>query len=153
MQKVAKSSIDKISPDDYQELISLWEDSVRATHNFLTEEDIVFYRALILNTYFDLVNLKCVRDSTGAILGFIGTTPGKIEMLFIRPEARGMGIGKQLVKYAVNSLNVQRVDVNEQNDQAVGFYYAMGFKLENRSPIDGMGKPYPILHMMIDHSN
>jgi putative acetyltransferase len=137
---------------DYDELINVWEASVRATHDFLTEDDILFFRELILDKYFDLVKLKCVRNSSGVILGFLGTTPEKIEMLFIRPESRGTGIGKYLIQYAVDQLGIRLVDVNEQNTQAVGFYYALGFALIKRSPLDGMGKPYPILHLRIDHN-
>ncbi|MHA4843092.1 GNAT family N-acetyltransferase [Flavitalea antarctica] len=139
--------IDSVTREDYNELIDVWEASIRATHDFITEKDIMFFRGLILNQYFDLVSLKCVRDSSGAISGFIGTTPEKIEMLFIHPAARGTGIGRFLLNYAVDELGIRKVDVNEQNSQAVGFYYAMGFSLVKRSPLDGMGKPYPILHL------
>jgi len=142
-----------VTQADYTELINVWEASVRATHDFLSEKDIMFFRELILDKYFDLVKLKCVRNSSGAILGFIGTSPEKIEMLFIRPESRGTGIGKRLVQYAVDQLGIRLVDVNEQNTQAVGFYYALGFTLIKRSPLDGMGKPYPILHLRMDHKS
>jgi putative acetyltransferase len=71
-------------------------------------------------------------------------------MLFIHPASRGKGVGRCLVSYAVNQLGIRSVDVNEQNAQAVGFYYAMGFSLERRSPLDGMGKPYPVLHLTIE---
>ena len=141
--------IDRATKADYQELISVWEASVRATHDFLSETDILFYRNLILNQYFDLVALKCVKDKSGRISGFLGTTEQKIEMLFIHPASRHKGIGKALIKYAVQELRIKLVDVNEQNKQAVGFYYAQGFTLKKRSPLDGMGKPYPILHLQM----
>ncbi|HTF30968.1 MAG TPA: GNAT family N-acetyltransferase [Flavitalea sp.] len=142
--------IDRVTKADYQELIIVWEASVRATHDFLSETDIAFYRNLILNQYFDLVALKCVKDKSGNILGFLGTTEQKIEMLFVHPDSRGQGIGKTLIRYAVRELGIRLVDVNEQNTQAVGFYYAMGFTLQKRSPLDGMGKPYPILHLNME---
>ena len=41
------------------------------------------------------------------------------------------------------------VDVNEQNEQAVGFYLKMGFTVTGRSPLDAQGKPYPLLHMAL----
>ncbi|HTE23073.1 GNAT family N-acetyltransferase [Flavitalea sp.] len=145
--------IGDLSRSDYNELINVWEASVRATHDFLTEKDIMFFRDLILNKYFDLVRLKCVRNSSGVIMGFIGTTPEKIELLFIHPAFRGTGIGKCLVRYAVEQLGIRSVDVNEQNTQAVGFYYALGFSLVKRSPLDGMGKPYPILHLGMNHKS
>ncbi|MET0243199.1 MAG: GNAT family N-acetyltransferase [Flavitalea sp.] len=147
INQVASFTIENVTNTDHQELILLWEDSVRATHDFLTDEDIQFYRDLILNQYFDIVQLKCVKDEQGSIVGFLGTSGEKIEMLFIKPELRGKGIGKALLRYATEELKIRYVDVNEQNLQAVDFYYASGFVLEKRSPVDGMGKPYPVLHL------
>ncbi|GAM72145.1 acetyltransferase [Vibrio sp. JCM 19236] len=40
--------------------------------------------------------------------------------------------------------------MNEQNPEAAGFYKKMGFKVTSRSPLDDMGKPFPILHMELD---
>jgi putative acetyltransferase len=37
--------------------------------------------------------------------------------------------------------------VNEQNPAAVGFYEALGFTVRGRSPVDGEGRPFPLLHM------
>lgn len=89
----------------------------------------------------------CVKNNQGAILGFLGIAEKNIEMLFISPENRGQGIGKLLLNYAVKEQGAKKVDVNEQNLQAVGFYEHLGFKVKSRSAIDGMGKPYPLLHM------
>ena len=68
-------------------------------------------------------------------------------MLFINPAARGKGIGKSLLIYAIRHLCTRKVAVNEQNQQAVGFYEHLGFQVVSRSALDSTGKPYPILHM------
>lgn len=135
------------SINDYEKLISIWENSVRATHDFLKEEDLQFYKPLILNEYFHQVSLFCYKDSNLEIAGFMGIADANLEMLFINPVSRGKGIGKELLIYAIEQQKVKRVDVNEQNAQAVGFYKHMGFHVINRSEFDGAGKPYPILHM------
>ncbi len=88
-------------------------------------------------------------NESGSIQGFVGIHESKIEMLFILNEARGHGIGKLLLQYAIEQLSVTKVDVNEQNPLAVGFYEHMGFKVVSRSPLDDMGKPFPILHMTL----
>ncbi|MEZ7195693.1 acetyltransferase [Pseudodesulfovibrio karagichevae] len=134
---------------DYAELLSVWETSVRATHDFLAEEDILALRPLILDQYFDAVELHCVRDETGKILGFCGVADGNLEMLFIAPDSRGRGIGTALCRHAVDRLGVIRVDVNEQNPQALGFYEHFGFKVVGRSPLDGQGNPFPLLHLTL----
>ena len=139
--------IDQIDEKEYPEVVELWEASVRATHFFLKEEDILYFKPLILNEYLKSVQLKCVRDDNKKILGFIGTAERKIEMLFIHPDVIGQGIGKMLLNYALENLNVHQVDVNEDNPQAVGFYKHLGFQVVNRSELDSLGKPYPILFM------
>jgi putative acetyltransferase len=147
-------SIEKPSKSDYEELIVIWEAAVRATHHFLPESDIAYFRPLILAQYFDAVNLFCVRNDEGSILGFLGTSDEKIEMLFIHPDYFGKGIGKLLTLFAINELNIRKVDVNEQNPQAVDFYKKMNFEVVKRNPTDGLGKPYPILEMELkdDHT-
>jgi putative acetyltransferase len=142
--------VDNIDSSDYIELIEIWEASVRTTHDFLNEEDVLFLKPLILEQYFDAVDLRCAKDEFGKILGFIGVADGNIEMLFILPSYRGQGIGKLLTEYAINIQDATKVDVNEQNPQAVGFYYQIGFKVVGRSATDGQGKPFPLLHMELN---
>ena len=139
--------IQTASPADYQEIVDVWEASVRATHHFLKEEDIQYFKPLILNEFLKAVNLFCIRNEQGHIVGFLGTADDKIEMLFIDPLSRGQGVGKLLLHYAVDQVGSKKVDVNEENHQAVGFYKHMGFQVVSRSDIDSMGKPFPILSM------
>jgi putative acetyltransferase len=44
-------------------------------------------------------------------------------------------------------MNFRKFDVNEQNDQAVGFYKKCGFETTSRSELDFSGKPYQTLHV------
>ena len=137
--------------DEYAGIVEVWEASVRATHDFLSEDDIQFFKPLILDEYLSAVELRCIKNDAGNILGFIGVAKGKIEMLFVHPDWRGQGIGKLLLNYAVNDVGATKVDVNEQNPLAVGFYEHLGFKVTGRSLVDGMGKPFPLLHMQLSN--
>ncbi len=141
--------IQQAGPGNYAELAALWEASVRATHHFLSEEDILFFKPLILNEYLAAVDLYYAQNASGGIQGFLGVSARKIEMLFIAPQYFGQGVGKRLLLFAVNQLGAGEVDVNEQNPQALGFYKHLGFKIVSRSPVDSMGKPFPILHMQL----
>jgi putative acetyltransferase len=134
---------------DYAELISVWEASVRATHDFLSDNYISLLRSLLETQYLDAVTLFCTRDSHLHITGFGGTTPGKLEMLFIAPQHRGMGLGKKLLNHAIEHYRVTELDVNEQNPQALGFYEKQGFEVVGRSEVDGLGRPHPMLRMRI----
>lgn len=132
---------------DYLTLIDLWERSVRATHDFLPETEIAQLKPLILNEYFAQVLLHVVvRDNQ--ILGFLGSSEDNIEMLFIDPDFRRTGVGSSLLDFAVKQLGIYKVDVNEQNTQAVNFYKKSGFEVVGRSELDGQGNPYPLLHMV-----
>jgi len=140
-------NIERADRNIYCKLIEIWEASVRATHDFLNEADIQALKPLILGQYFDAVDLVCAKTNNGDVSGFCGVHDGNIEMLFISPEARGKGIGSLLASHAINMKGATKVDVNEQNAQALGFYLRMGFSVIGRSPLDGQGKPYPLLHM------
>lgn len=144
-----KHEITTIDKTEYPEVVTVWEASVRATHHFLKEEDIAYFKPLILNTYLDAVELRSIRNNKKEIIGFLGVAEQNLEMLFIHPKYRGQKVGKALLNYAVDNLNVIKVDVNEQNEQAVGFYEYYGFQTINRSELDTSGKPYPILHMKL----
>jgi putative acetyltransferase len=37
--------------------------------------------------------------------------------------------------------------VNEQNRSALAFYEHLGFERTGRSPVDGQGRPYPLIHL------
>jgi len=134
--------------DDYPELIRVWESSVRETHDFLTEQDIQEYKPLILEQYFEELQLFCIKQDE-TIAGFMGLDGFIMQMLFVDPEFRGTGIGKTLVTYAIDNFGTNAVDVNEQNQQAVGFYEYMGFEVKERFEEDAAGKPYPILSMTL----
>lgn len=119
---------------------------VRNTQDFLAEEDFLHYKE-VLPSYFPHFRLAGWEED-GRLLGFIGTSADNIEALFVDNEARGKGIGKALLLRAINDLHIYKVDVNEQNGQAVGFYEHMGYKVVSRDELDPEGKPYPILHMV-----
>ncbi|WP_293929145.1 GNAT family N-acetyltransferase [Sphingobacterium sp. UBA6320] len=137
----------EIKAADYPRLMEIWESAVINTHGFLKKEDLLYYKEQI-PTYFKHVKLIGFEQEK-VLVGFMGVSEGNLEMLFVHNDYRGTGIGKKLVEYAIANLEVTKVDVNEQNIQAVGFYKYIGFKTINKSELDGSGKEYPILHMQL----
>jgi putative acetyltransferase len=136
-----------LSENDFTEVTSVWEASVRASHHFLSEADIQFYKPLIKSEYLPILSLFGIRRPSGGIAGFIGVADRRIEMLFVQPDDFGKGIGQALCQFAVQELGAWEVDVNEDNQGALKFYIKMGFKIVGRSPLDPSGKPFPILHL------
>ncbi|QJB32259.1 acetyltransferase [Chitinophaga oryzae] len=139
--------IRRATATDYPEMVRIWESAVKATHGFLAQEDFEHIRALLPEAFFPQVDTYLFLNDAGQPVAFLGVHADSLEMLFVDDASRGKGVGKQLIHYALTELHIRKVDVNEQNSQAVGFYERMGFKVSGRSERDGMGKPYPILHM------
>lgn len=115
----------------------------------LTEEHIQFYKPLVRNHYLPAVELYIIRDAGRKIVAFMGLSDELIEMLFVNPGEQGKGYGKRLLEYATRKKQLDKVDVNEQNEKALSFYLHMGFQIIGRDETDGMGKPYPILHLQL----
>ena len=146
--------LNKVNKADMDDMLEVWESSVRATHTFLSEKDIVSIKPQVKEGVNYVSTLVCIRDEEDTIQAFMGVHENKIEMLFVRNEHRGKGIGKTLVEYAVDKLDVKYVDVkyvdvNEGNIQGVGFYKHVGFQVFKRSDLDAHGDPFPILHMKL----
>lgn len=133
-----------------QELTDVWEASVRATHHFLREEEIVRLRKFVPSALATVPHLVVATDAEGKTVAFMGIDGQKIEMLFVAPEVFGEGLGRRLVEYGFSALGVTAVDVNEENPQSRGFYEHMGFCVIGRSERDGQSMPHPILHMMVE---
>jgi putative acetyltransferase len=138
--------IQKARPNDFAVIADIWERSVRATHHFLPEDYLQKIKTL-LPSILPAVPVYVYRNDIGNISGFLGVDGEKVEMLFIDPQQMGKGIGRKLMQYALNELRATKVDVNEDNAEAASFYKHLGFAVISRSEVDGLGKPFPLLHM------
>ena len=127
-------------------LLEVWRASVRASHRFMTEEEIGRLVPQVEEALLHISTLWVVQDGSSPV-GFMGVQERKIEMLFLNPDYFRMGLGKELVQRAFRELNVEFVDVNEQNPDAMRFYERMGFRVFKRNERDSEGNPYPILEM------
>lgn len=131
---------------EYPALVAIWRRAVDATHDFLSATDRDEIEARLASDYFPAVTLS-VAERDGRPVGFSGVLDGTLEMLFVDAAERGGGIGTALLDHAVRHLGVVRVDVNEQNPSAAGFYRSRGFEVVGRSATDEAGRPYPLLHL------
>ena len=86
-------------------------------------------------------------DEKNVPVAFMGIENSMLEMLFVAPEYRGKGIGRQLLKYGIDRYDIRKLAVNEQNPQAKDFYEHMGFEIYKRTDCDEQGNPYPLLYM------
>ncbi len=132
--------------DLIQQLLEVWEQSVRATHLFLSDSEINHIKEYVPRALEGIAHLVIAKQE-GASAAFMGIADGTLEMLFIAPKERGKGLGKQLLCYGMEHYAVRKLAVNEQNPQARGFYEHMGFTVYKRMETDEQGGPYPLLYM------
>ena len=134
--------------EDYPRIMEIWESAVKATHTFLAEEDFNYFKQAIPRDYLPNLEVYLITEND-EIKGFASVAEGNLEMLFIHDDARGKGYGKALYQFMKEKTGLTKVDVNEQNPQAIGFYEKMGFRKIGRSEKDGSGKNYPLIHMSL----
>lgn len=135
------------TPDLVKGLLEVWENSVRATHLFLSDSEIQSIKKYVPQALNEVLHLLIAEDESGRPVAFMGVEAGSLEMLFIAPEERGKGLGKRLIQYGIKNYSVEKLTVNEQNPQAKGFYEHMGFQVYKRTDLDEQGNPYPLLYM------
>ena len=133
MMKIVKCNREK-----YPVLTGIWERSVRATHDFLTENVASDIKRVLASDYFPQVELYGAVTDDGRTRGFIGISEDRIEMLFVDSDSLRHGYGSALVDFAIWRGAI-KVDVNEQK----------GFAIESRDATDEAGRPYPILHLSL----
>ena len=131
-------------------LLEVWEDSVKATHLFLSNKEIEKIKKYVPQAIKEVKHLIIIENENNIPIAFIGIEDKKLEMLFIKNSERGKGLGKQLLSYGIEKYNVKELAVNEQNPNAKAFYEHLGFKVYKRSETDEQGNPYPILYMKLD---
>lgn len=136
---------------DIPALMALWRRSVEATHRFLTPADVDMLEPDVRQA-LEMPDVWVV-DRDGAPAGFMVMADNAIEALFIDPVHRGKRLGSGFVDFAkkIGGDGAEiRVDVNEDNPDALAFYLARGFRRVGRSPVDASGRPWPLLHLLLD---
>jgi putative acetyltransferase len=126
--------------------LDIWRRAVAATHDFLSPGDLDRIDALVAD-WLPGAEPWVYVDQTDSPLGFMALTGSHVDALFIDPLRHGAGVGRTLMMHARLLHSQLTVDVNEQNLRAIGFYERLGFERTGRSPVDGQGRPYPLLHM------
>lgn len=133
-----------------QQLLEIWEKSVRATHLFLSDNEIKDIKKYVPQAINAIAHLIVVENENKYPIAFMGIEEQTLEMLFIAPEERGNGLGKRLIRYGIENYSIKELAVNEQNPLAKGFYEHMGFQVYKRTDHDEQGNPYPLLYMKLN---
>ena len=98
-----------------EQLLGVWESSVKATHLFLSESEIEEIKEYVPQALKEIPRLFIAVNEKQLPVGFMGIAKQHLEMLFIAHEERGKGIGKKLLQYGIEKYSVNNLAVNEQN--------------------------------------
>lgn len=131
------------------QLVEVWESSVKATHLFLSDTEIENIKKFVPQAIEQVMYFIIVENEEQLPVAFMGIEDEKLEMLFVSPSERGKGIGKQLIQHGIEKYAINELAVNEQNPQARGFYEHIGFQVYKRTDHDEQGNPYPLLYMKL----
>ncbi len=141
--------INELNPILIEQLFEVWDKSVGETHLFLSDSEIKNIAQYIPQALNSIAHLIIAVNNEKKPVAFMGIEKRKLEMLFISPQYRGQGLGKQLLHYGMENYSINELGVNEQNPQAKSFYEHMGFQVYKRTDTDEQGNPYPILYMRL----
>lgn len=101
-------------PQLIHQFTAIWEDSVRASHLFLSEAEIQEIKAYVPQALTGVSRLLVAERAPGQPVAFMGIEGPRLEMLFLSPAVRGAGLGRQLLEYGIRHYHLQELTVNEQ---------------------------------------
>lgn len=76
------------------QLLEVWEDFVKATHLFLSNDEIKNIKEYVPQAILGVSHLVIIENENNQPIAFMGIEDRKLEMLFIRNSERGKGLGK-----------------------------------------------------------
>lgn len=131
-----------------EQLLMIWESSVKATHLFLSDSEIESIKQYALEA-LKKVDTLLILVNENNLVAFMGIQNNRLEMLFVSANERGKGFGTKLLRCGIKEYSIKELTVNEQNSNARRFYENNGFHTYKRTEIDEQGNPYPLLYMRL----
>lgn len=94
MKKDRAAQITAAERADFPMLISLWKESVKATHSFLRSADLADLEQELGYVFLPAMPEIWLCRRQGQIAGFCANSGAHLEMLFVRREYMRQGIGR-----------------------------------------------------------
>lgn len=85
-------------------LLEVWENSVKATHLFLSDNEIEKIKEYVPQALKEVAHLIVIENENDIPIAFMGIRRYKLEMLFIKNSERRKGLGRQLLNYGIKNL-------------------------------------------------
>ena len=88
-------------------MIDIWENSIRATHLFLTSKEIDKIKEYVPKAIENVEHLIIAYNNRDSSIAFMGVENKKIEMLFVKNNERGKDVGTKFIKYGITNILMQ----------------------------------------------
>lgn len=144
--------IRKWDAKEVRPLLALWLKSTIHAHPFIKEEYWHDSIAVVRDVYLPAAS-TWVWEEGGEIKGFISVLESRfLGALFVAPEAIRRGIGSALVNEVKRHYAWLSLEVYQKNVQAVNFYHAQGFRIEDCAWQDDTLQPTWIMRWPVDQT-
>lgn len=128
-----------MQPADLDRLMAIWLTANLEAHSFIAadywQDNLAAVRQMIPQAEV------YVYQRHEEILGFIGLADDYIAGIFVDRQARGQGIGKQLLEHVKTSHGRLTLQVYQQNIRAVQFYQRENFQIHAKQLDEHTGVP------------
>lgn len=129
--------IRRMESGDLDAVSEIWLSSNLEAHDFIPAE---YWRGHFESVRAALGGAEVyVYTDEGGVRGFIGLDGEYIEGIFVAPDARSRGIGKQLLDCAKGLRDRLELRVYTENRRAAGFYCREGFTLSGAGADEAAG--------------
>lgn len=116
---------------DLAPLLALWLESTIYAHPFIAERYWHESEAIVRDVYLPAAK-TWVWEEKGKLKGFVSVLEERfLGALFVAPDVLRSGIGKALVQYVQQRFSFLSLEVYQKNQNAVNFYHALGFRIED----------------------
>ena len=122
--------IRKFTQSDRDTVMNIWLTLNIQAHSFIPKEYWI--------NHFEQVkeilpqSTVYVYEKNGSVQSFIGLTEHHIEGIFVEESMRGKGIGTQLLNHAKQFFSSLTLQVYEENQSALRFYFKEGFQIKKK---------------------
>ncbi len=113
--------------EDHAALLAVWDSATAQAYDFLPRDFLARERANIIPKYLPASDTY-LAELDGGIAGFIALQGIEVSGLFVAAVAQRRGVGRALLRHAMDLRGMLELEVYSANSPALAFYRACGFE-------------------------
>ena len=137
-------SIRPLQEADLDTVVDLWLKSSIKAHSFIEASFWEGQVSAMREVYIPSAD-TWVAEYEGMLVGFVSLNEEMLAALFVHPFFQGNGIGKQLLRFAMEQSDSLVLSVYKENKRAMDFYRKQGFEAVQEQVDKHTGMPEVIM--------